>query len=175
MKGEGEMNPIFTRRSVRKYLEKPVEKELLIRLCEAGMMAPSAHNRQPWQFLVVTDEEKKKALSRMSPWARFASHAPALIVVILDTSMITEADTKWEQDLSAATQNILLECVNQGLGGCWLGLYPGDERVERVRSILDLSARYIPFSVVSLGYPADERKGPEHIYPDRIHFERLSQ
>ncbi|MBN2859548.1 MAG: nitroreductase family protein [Sphaerochaetaceae bacterium] len=169
------MNLIFERHSVRSYQDRVVEPEILNRLCEAGMMAPSAHNAQPWQFLVVTDEKKKHAVSQMSAYARFAADAPALIIVLLDERSITENHTKWQQDLSAATQNILLECVNHGLGGCWLGLYPDQQRISLIRQVLEIPMRYAPFSVVALGYPLHEGKGPKHIYQGKIHYNRIEE
>lgn len=169
------MNPIFERRSVRSYQRKKVEPEILNRLCEAGMMAPSAHNAQPWQFLVITEQQKRQAVSQMSAFARFAAEAPALIIVLLDERCITEQHTKWQQDLAAATQNILLECVNHGLGGCWLGLYPDQQRISLIRRVLDIPMRYTPFSVVALGYPVSEGKGPKHIDQGKIHYNRIEE
>ena len=169
------MNPIFERRSVRSYQKRAVEPEILNRLCEAGMMAPSAHNAQPWQFLVVTEEQRKRAVSQMSAHALFAADAPALIIVLLDERRITDRHTKWQQDLAAATQNILLECVNHGLGGCWLGLYPDQERISLIRSSLGIPMCYTPFSVVVLGYPKENGKGPKHIDRSKIHYNSIEE
>jgi len=169
------MNPIFERHSVRSYQRKNVEPEILNRLCEAGMMAPSAHNAQPWQFLVLTSEQKRQAVSQMSAHARFAGDAPALIIVLLDERRITERHTKWQQDLAAATQNILLECVNHGLGGCWLGLYPDQQRISLIREVLDIPVMYTPFSVVALGYPLQRGKGPMHIDQGKIHYNSIEE
>ncbi len=167
------MNIIFDRRSVRAYQDRPVDKKVLIRLCEAGMMAPSARNTQPWQFLVIEDPERRKAVSRMSSFSGFAAQAPALIVVLLDRTKVNESHTKWAQDLSAATENILLESLNHSLGGCWLGLYPDEERIQTIRELLEIPDRYLPFSILTVGYPADEKGGPAHIDHTKIHFETI--
>lgn len=167
------MNIIFERRSVRRYLDRPIDRKILVRLCEAGMMAPSARNTQPWQFLVITEKEKKRELSHMSMFSGFASEAPALIAVLLDKTKVTESHTKWQQDLSAASENILLESLNHGLGGCWLGLYPDEARIGMIREILHLPERYLPFSILTVGYPAEEKEGPEHIDHTKIHFETI--
>ena len=79
-------NVIFKRRSIRRFLDKPIEQEKLERILRAGMQAPSAHNNQRWELLVVTDKDKREALSKMSPWAGMVAKAPVAIVVMGDTS-----------------------------------------------------------------------------------------
>ncbi len=167
------MDVIFERKSIRSYQKRKVEKETLVRLCHAGMHAPSARNARPWRFLVIEDELRKEGISRMSPNASFASQASAVIMVLLDREKITGVHTKWQQDLSAATENILLECVHLGLGGCWLGLYPDEERIALIRRELALPDRYLPFSAVSLGYPTGEGSRFSRADDSLIHFEEI--
>ncbi|NCB00920.1 MAG: nitroreductase family protein [Spirochaetia bacterium] len=168
------MNAIFKRKSIRKYLNKSVDKETLIHLCYAAMQAPSAHNTRPWQFLVIDDVNMISKVSTFSPYATFAKQAPALIIVLLDKNKVSDKHTKWVQDLSAATQNILLELVDTGLGGCWLGLYPDEKRMENVSSMCNLPPHIVPFSVISLGYPETEYHNVDKKDAHLIHFNSLT-
>lgn len=99
-------NIIFKRRSIRSFEDKPVEPEKVERILRAGMQAPSAHNKQPWEFLVVTDKDKRDALSQMSPYAGMVAYAPVAIIVIGHPDSMTEKFMP--QDLGACTENILL-------------------------------------------------------------------
>ena len=76
------MNSIFHRISVRKYEDRPVEKEKIMEILRAGMQAPSACNQQPWEFFVVTDKEKIRELSKVTPYTGCAAEAPVVIVPV---------------------------------------------------------------------------------------------
>ncbi len=168
------MNAIFKRKSIRKYLGTKVDRELLSHLCYAAMQAPSALNVRPWEFLIIDDEKLISEVSTFSQYATFAKHAPAVIMVLLNKNKISERNTKWEQDLSAATQNILLEITDKGLGGCWLGLYPDEARIEKIQAMCSLPPHLIPFSVISLGYPETEYHNVDKKDPSLIHFNRYT-
>ena len=110
------MNEIFTRRSVRKFKDTPVEDEKIVALLQAGMAAPSAGNQQPWEFYVVRDKEVLRELSHCSLYAGCAAKAPAAIVVCSrDDKMRFRAFANL--DLSACVENILLEAVHLDLAG----------------------------------------------------------
>ena len=79
------MNSIFHRISVRKYEDRPVEKNKIIQILKAGMQAPSACNQQPWEFYVVTDKEKIQKLSKVTPYTGCATGAPVVIVPVYRT------------------------------------------------------------------------------------------
>ncbi len=102
------MNEIFTRVSIRKFDDRPVEPEKITQLLKAAMQAPSAGNQQPWEFYVVTDKDKIKALSEISPYAACAKNAPAVIVPCYRTEGLRWSETVLI-DLSCATENLLLE------------------------------------------------------------------
>lgn len=108
---------MFTRRSIRKYTQDPVDDEDLKLLLKAAMLAPSASNRQPWHFVVVRDANVRAAIAERHPYAKMAADAPLLIVVCAD---LNEEKTPgfWVQDCSAATQNILLAARGQESGQC---------------------------------------------------------
>ncbi len=165
------MNEIFTRRSIRKYQNKPVEQEKLERILRAGMQAPSAQNEQPWEFIVIAeDREMKQQICAMSPYAGMAANAGALILVCSNLP-VTDRNW-WVEDLSACVQNMLLQIEAEGLGGVWLGWYPDMERVERTKRALKLPEQITPFAVISLGYPAEKKERADRFLPERVHYER---
>ncbi|MDR1933379.1 MAG: nitroreductase family protein [Spirochaetales bacterium] len=155
------MSVIFNRRSVRHFLSKKIDQDKLERILRAGFEAPSAHNRRPWEFLVATSQEDREAIAAMSPYAKMLGGAAAAITVCVNLGIgcvDNPGDTWWIQDLSAATENILLQIVEEGLGGVWLGWYPDEDRIRAFSGRFGLPPHILPFSVVALGYAA---KTPE--------------
>ena len=112
------MNSIFHRISVRKYEDKPVEKEKIMEILKAGMQAPSACNQQPWEFYVVTDKEKIQKLSKVTPYTGCAAGAPAVIVPVYHTEGLV-APSFAQIDMSIAQENIWLETDTLGLSMVW--------------------------------------------------------
>ena len=108
------MENLFHRTSVRKYLEKPVEKAKILEILRAAMAAPSACNQQPWRFTVVTDREKIRELAAVSHFSAFAAEAPVLLVISYrkDCQLPEFAPV----DTSAALENLWIETDAQGLG-----------------------------------------------------------
>lgn len=166
------MEAIMMRRSIRKYSDRPVEAEKIDKLLRAAMQAPSAGNQQPWEFIVVQDKETLAALSGVSPYAKLIASAP-LAVIMLANDQRLQAGAYWEQDMSAATENLLLEAVNQNLGGVWLGVAPLEERMSFVSEVFGLEKGLMPFAIVALGYPAESQKNSftDRYDPSRIHYE----
>ena len=103
------MNSIFTRRSIREYDSCPVEQEKLERILRAGMQAPSAMNRQPWEFLVVKNPEMIQKIAALTPYGKPAARAPVVLVPLVNLQTAGEKNRFWVQDLSASVQNILLQ------------------------------------------------------------------
>ena len=164
------MNMVFTRRSIRRFQDQPVESEKIEWLLRAAMQAPSAKNAQPWEFLVVTDEADRAAISEMSEYAHMCRYAPALIVTLGDETRSTDHGLRWPQDLAAATQNILLQAVEEGLGACWCGFYPDEKKVAPLKAYFGLPAHIIPFAVIALGYSDRENQFIDRYLPERIHY-----
>ena len=162
------MNHLYTRVSIRKYQDRPVEKEKTEAMLRAAMQAPSAANQQPWEFYVVTNKEKLKALSGVSPYAGMTKNAPAAIVSVYRTDCAIPAYA--QIDLSIAMENLWLETDAQGLGGVWLGIAPQEERMKAVEEILDLPDTVRAFAIFPYGYPAEERKQQDRFDPERIHY-----
>ena len=162
------MNSIFRRVSIRKYQNKPVEPEKIEALLRAAMQAPSAANQQPWEFYVVTDKEKLRALSEASRYAAMTKDAPVAIVSAYrkDIPMPMYA----EIDLSIAMENLWLEADAQGLGGVWLGIAPLEKRMKAVEEVLDIPDHLRAFAIFPLGYPAEEKKQQDRFDESRIHY-----
>ena len=162
------MNHIYTRVSIRKYQDRPVEKEKTEAILRAAMQAPSAANQQPWEFYVVTNRDRLKALSEVSPYAGMTKNAPAAIVSVYrkDCAIPDYAQI----DLSIAMENLWLETDAQGLGGVWLGIAPQEERMKAVEEVLGLPDTVRAFAIFPYGYPAEERKQQDRFDASRIHF-----
>lgn len=162
------MNHIYTRVSIRKYQDRPVEKEKTLAILRAAMQAPSAANQQPWEFYVVTNKEKLQALSEVSPYAGMTKNAPVAIVAVYRKACIVPSYA--QIDLSIAMENLWLETDAQGLGGVWLGIAPVEERMKAVEEILDLPDTVRAFAIFPYGYPAEERKQQDRFDESRIHY-----
>ncbi len=162
------MNSIFHRRSVRRFLDKPVEKEKTMAILRAAMQAPSAANQQPWEFYVVTNRDKIIALSKTNPNARAAANAPAVIVPVYRTDCYLPDFA--QIDLSIAVENMWLEADAQGLGGVWLGIAPWEDRMKAVEQVLQIPEHLKAFALFPYGYPAQEREQQNRFDENRIHY-----
>lgn len=141
---------ILSRKSVRKYLPKPVEKEKVQLLLKAGMAAPSGKDTRPWEFVVVTDRIALDSMAAALPYAKMLTGTPVAIVVCGDTTK----SSYWYLDCSAATQNILLAAEALGLGAVWTAAYPYDDRMDVVSKYTALPQHVKPLCVIPVGYPA---------------------
>ena len=162
------MNSIFHRISVRKYQDKPVEKEKIEQILRAAMQAPSATNQQPWEFYVVTDKKKLEELSCVHPYAGMTKDAPAAIVPAYRSDCRLPSFA--QIDMSICLENLWLETDAQGLGGVWLGIAPAEERMKQVERILDMPENLRAFAIFPFGYPAEERPQQDRYDADRIHW-----
>ena len=156
------MNEVIEkRRSIRKFKGgKAVTREELNRLLEAAMSAPSACNSRPWEFIAVTKREVLDEIARVHPYAKMCVTAAAAIIVVAIPQTGASEDY-YPQDCGAATENILLEAVAMGLGACWCGVYPKEQRIVEIRRILKIQEPKIPFNVIAIGTPdeAPKRRG----------------
>ncbi len=148
------LDNILARTSVRSYQDRPVEQDKIEKLLRAGMAAPSAVDKRPWHFIVVTDKQVLAGLAQANPNAGMAARAPLAIVVCGDkTKALTRVPDYWVQDAAAATENILIAAQGMGLGAVWTGTYPVAERVQGVTRVLNLPEHIIPFCTIVIGYP----------------------
>ena len=164
------MNAVFKRRSVRKYTDQPVTDAQIESIIRAGMAAPSAGNQQPWHFIVIRDRSVLKEIGNINPYAKLLENAPAAILVCGDTRL-ERYEGFWVQDCSAATENMLIETAERGLGGVWLGFYPVKERIEGIRKLFNLPKEVFPLSIVAVGHPAEKPEAADRFRKERIHYD----
>jgi nitroreductase len=162
---------ILSRRSIRRYTPQPVPEAAIRQLLEAAMSAPSAGNEQPWHFVIITDRRILDEIPRFHPYAEMLREAPVAILVCGDLRLEKYRD-HWVQDCSAATQNLLLAAHAQGLGATWVGIYPTEDRVMRIRKLLALPSHVIPLCLVPLGQPAEQFPQTERFAASRVHQNR---
>lgn len=162
------LQAIKTRRSIRKFLDKPIASEIVRELLEAAMFAPSAGNEQPWQFIVLDDRKFLDEVPTICATASMCRQAPMAILVCGDSSLEKYPEF-WVQDCSAAVENLLLAAHALGLGGVWAGVYPMKDRVEAFRNRLYLPEEITPFALVALGYPNEAPATPKRYKKERVH------
>lgn len=149
---------ILTRCSVRAFSDKAVEKDKVQTLLKCAMAAPTDKNKQPWHFIVLDTPESIAAYAGEGKHAERMKKTPLIIVICADTTRMQEGEVRdiWIQDVSAATENLLLSAHAMGLGAVWLTVYPLKERVANVQKKLNLPANLIPLNAVRIGYPDAE-------------------
>jgi nitroreductase len=148
---------IVTRRSIRQFESRPVSRDILSDIVNAGRLAPSAANRQPLEFIVVDEEGKKTQLFPCLKWAGYIApegnpkpgQEPQAYVVVLANTAIREKGFEW--DSGAAIENIILAAWEKGVGSCWII----SMEKERVKELLNVPDSHIVDSVIALGYPAE--------------------
>jgi nitroreductase len=160
---------IRRRRSVRQYTTQPLDDSQIRLLLEAAMCAPSANDNRPWHFVVVRDAALRAELGRVHQWAGMAAQAPVVFVICGDE----QRSDHWVEDTSAATENLLLQATNMGLGGVWIGIYPRSPREDYVRSVMGLPTHLRVLCLVPLGYPVAPPQGRSKFDPGRVHYDRF--
>jgi nitroreductase len=168
------MSIIQKRRSIRKFLEKPVEGEKIDMLVEAALRSPSSRGLNPWEFIVVTEKGLLEKLSKAKQHgSEFLQNVPLGIVVCGNSD---KSDT-WVEDTSIASIFILLAAESMGLGGCWIQIRErmhNDAKTaqEYISQILHIPEKLKVESVIALGYP-DEKKSPhtkEELEYEKVYF-----
>lgn len=175
--GNAALECILTRTSVRQYQpDHTISRDTVETLLRAAMSAPTAVNKQPWTFIALDDRAALDSLAQVLPYARMLTKAPLAIVTCGDLSKAIDGEDAdkgfWIQDVSAATENLLLAAHAMGLGAVWTGVYPDAERVKDVQERLGLPANVIPLAVVPVGYPTGPQKPKEKWDPANVHFNK---
>ncbi len=174
------MEGILTRRSIRQYdSSRKISKEDVEKLIRAAQYAPSAHNKQEWEFIVVEDKEKLEGLRRVQPWTSFAKDASCAIVICSDENNSFsrhKEDETWSYgdiDTALAAQNLMLAAHSMGIGTCFCGAAPMPRVIAGIQEYLELPENIRPAAIIIAGYPAAEPKQPEDRYnPQRIHWNK---
>ena len=159
---------IKRRRSIRTYAPQEVSDAEVQQLLQAAMAAPSANNSQPWHFVVVRGGEIRSQLARTHRWSGMIADAPLAIVVCGERNR----STYWVQDVSAATENLLLAATALGLGAVWIGIHPDSGRETYVREALGIPDEIGVLCLVAVGRPAEHKPPRDNYDEDRIHHDR---
>lgn len=162
---------ILTRRSIRKYVNKPIPDKLIHKLLEAAMYAPSARNYRPWHFITVRQRRMLDKLSEVHPYAGMLKEAGVAILVCGDLSQEKE-EGYLAVNCAAAIQNILLSAHEHALGSCWLGVFPRRQRMNDISELLELPGHIVPIGLIAVGYPAEQKPVPRRFEPEKIHREK---
>jgi nitroreductase len=160
---------LYNRRSIRKYKKQEIPKDLIKEILTAGMYAPSAVNKQPWEFIVLDDKEVFKKVIEIHPNSFMLEKCDKAILVCGDIEQ-AHAEGYLPVDCSAATQNILLAAHGKGLGACWIGIYPREERIKLLQELFKLPDNIVPFAMIALGYPDQSKEKPNRFHAEKIHW-----
>ena len=163
---------ILTRVSVREFTGEKISDAQIDTLLRAAMSAPSAINKQPWAFIVVNDEDLIAKIGEALPYSRCSNHPAVAIIPCGDLSKAIpgEMGAFWVNDVSAATENLLLAAHSMGLGAVWTGLHPDMNRAALVQQMLGLPEHIIPLCVVPVGVPAEQPNVKDKFRPENIHY-----
>jgi nitroreductase len=164
---------IFNRKSVRSFTSEPVSEEHVEAMLKAAMAAPTAVNYQPWRFVVVTDRAQLDAMAEMLPYAKMLKQAPLAIVVCGETTWFEGRENPyWQQDCSAATENLLLAAEALGLGAVWTGVYPNMQLAEPLSEFLGLPETVQPLCAIPIGHHDGTAKPRDKWKPENVHYGR---
>jgi nitroreductase len=164
----GIIDMLRSRRSIRKYKATPVEDEKLNTVLEAARWAPSAGNRQPWEFVVAKDPSIRRRIADVAPYGGFIADAPVMIAVVVDPG---KDPTHYVEDGAIATTHIMLAAHSLDLGTCWVGAF-GSPYEDEAKRVLGIPANLRVLSLISLGYPAEERTSTRKDPREIIHYEK---
>jgi nitroreductase len=167
-----ELDFIFSRRSVRVYRRAEVDEDQVRDLLEAAMAAPSAVAKDPWEFVIVRNRSTLARLAGGLPNGQMLADAAAGIVVCGNLQRAHDRQLSYLlQDCAAAIENLLLAAHALGLGACWLGVHPREDRIAHVRALLGVPEQVLPIAIVSLGWPAESPAPRTRYRADAVHHE----
>ncbi len=163
----------FTRRSVRKYIKgKEIEDEKLEYILKAAMFAPSANNRRNWEFIIVKNRDSFNKIMEFHPYAKMLETAPMCIIVCGDLSD-ESGKLFWQQNCSAAIENLMLAAKAKDLGTVWVAIAPVEDRMNKTIEIFNIPEHIKPLGLIAIGYPDEEHKNPDRFEPNKIHYEKF--
>jgi len=157
---------IKVRREIREYLDKPVPQESLQQILEAGRLAPSSKNSQPWHFIVIRDKGILRKISDLTPTGKHIAQAPLAIAILMDGAKLPEIDG------ARATQNMVLAAWSLGIGSCWVTNFYDDG----VKDLLGVPQRMKLVTVMPFGYPTEPkttRKKVRKPMSEILHYEKF--
>ena len=163
---------LLKRRSVRKFTEEPVSEGMIEELLHAAMSGPSACNKKPWDFYVVSNKEVLKELQSASKFTKMTAPLAMIVCGNLSRALPLGMAEYWIQDCSAATENILLRATDLGLGAVWCGIHPQKRAMKKIREILGLSDKMMPLNIIFIGHPVEEPEARDQYEENRVHYVR---
>jgi nitroreductase len=164
---------LLGRRSIRTYAPGEVSEEDITRLLQAAMAAPSAVAKDPWRFVVIRKEETLSAIAAALPNGSMLATAPLGIIVCGDLEAAHDRQLSYLlQDCSAAIENLLLGAHALGLGTCWLGVHPREDRVSKLKAILELPATVIPVAGIAIGRPGEAKEARTRFKAEYVHWDK---
>ena len=167
------LSPLFARRSVRAYQQREVSDDLVRDLLEAAMAAPSAVAKDPWSFIVVRDRDMLSRIAAGLPNGGMLRDAALGIVVCGDLDRAHDRQLSYLlQDCSAAIENLLVAASLSGLGTCWLGVHPREDRVAHLRGLLGIPEPVLPVAAISVGWPAESASPRTRYRDEAVHREK---
>ena len=142
------------RRSIRKYKSTPVEEEKIQKFLEAAQWAPSASNKQPWEFMIIKNPDIRQKLAKLHPYGKFVTESPVVFIPITDPSI----HAKYHQsDTALATLQFMIMAHAQGLGTCWAGVIKAPFEDE-MRNLLGVPKNLHILALVAVGYADQDRE-----------------
>lgn len=165
------LEALKTRRSIRKYKEGKISEDIIKELLNCAMYSPSAFDYQPWHFIVIDKREMFDNILKAAAHAEMIKEASHAIILCGDKKL-EENIGLLIQDLSAATQNLLLAAHTYGLGAVWVGIYPFEEIVKGIKEVFNLPENIIPVSMAVIGYPGETPEQPERYKKERVHLNK---
>ena len=171
---KGAIKTIFERKSVREYSSRKVSKDTLDILIRAAMCAPSAGNRQPWSYVIVTSRQVLNKLASGLPYAKMLTDASAAIIVCgrPEDGYEGKESQFWILDCATSGENILIAAESIGLGACWTGVFPIKERINFVKTTLGIPDDVVPVNVMPIGYPSGIQLAKDKYKPEKVHWEK---
>ena len=165
--------PIFARRSIRKFLDRPVPPEVVRDVLDAAMAAPSANAMDPWEIVVAQNPDTLAKIAAGLPYGKMLAAAPVGFVVCGDPARANGGQLSYMlQDCAACVENLLLALSMLGLGGVWLGVHPREDRIAHLKQLFHLPEEIIPIGVISAGYPAETPPPRTRFNAAHLHHEQ---
>ena len=160
-----------SRRSIRKYKSTPIEDEKIKKCLEAARWAPSASNKQPWEFIIVKDEKVRKKFAEIHPYAKFVAESPVVFVPLTNP----EIHAKYHMsDTGSSIMHFMIEAHSLGLGTCWAGVIGASFEPE-LKKLLNIPDHLNIMAIVALGYPDQTRESSRKPMDELVHWEKYSK
>ena len=160
-----------SRRSIRKYKNTPVEEEKIQKCLEAAQWAPSASNKQPWEFMIVTNDEIRQKFGQIHPYGKFLAESPVVFIPLTNPSI--HADYH-QSDTSLATLQFMIQAHSLGLGTCWAGVINRPDLERKIKEMLNIPNPLRVLALVAVGYPDHQRESKRKSLESLIHYEEYT-